>query len=187
MDLKAMKESIETNVYHIPTGAAVPLHAHLAHDEVFYCIQGSGVGLLENSEVELNVGDVFTALAGALHGLRSDDELHVTATMIPVNKIICHCHQVSYVDIRMAMTNGARTIEDIKEITKAGTACGGCIDNIKEILSIACGCKMITMDTVLEAVKNGANTVESVTEVTGAGIGCGKCKMLIQNIIDTKK
>ena len=58
--------------------------------------------------------------------------------MIPVNKIICHCKQVSYSDVKIAMTNGARTIEDIKEMTKAST-------------------------------------------------GCGKCKMLIQNIIDTKK
>lgn len=187
MDLKAMKESIETNVYHIPTGAIVPLHKHLAHDEVFYCIQGSGVGLLDNSEVELNVGDAFIAQAGTAHGLRSDDNLHVTAVMIPVNKIICQCHKVTYGDIRIAMTKGARTIEDIKEITKAGTGCGGCIENIKEILSIACGCKMISMESVLNAVKNGANTVESVSEITGAGVGCGKCKMLIQNIIDTKK
>ena len=187
MDVKAMKESIETNVYHIPTGAVVPLHKHLAHDEVFYCIQGSGYGLTENSEVELNVGDAFIAQAGTAHGLRSDDGLYVTAVMIPVNKIICHCNRVSYSDIRIAMTNGARTIDDIKEMTKAGTGCGGCIKDIEEILSMACGCKMVSMDTVLKAVKDGANTVESVSEVTGAGVGCGKCKMLIQNIIDTKK
>ena len=187
MDLKAMKESIETNVYHIKTGAVVPLHKHLAHDEVFYCIEGSGYGLTENSEVALNVGDAFIAQAGTAHGLRSEDNLHVTAVMIPVNKIICHCHQVSYLDIRIAMTNGARTIGDIKEMTKAGTGCGGCVENVKQILSIACGCKMVSMDTVLNTVKNGADTFESVSEITGAGVGCGKCKMLIQNIINTKK
>ena len=40
---------------------------------------------------------------------------------------------------------------------------------------------------ILNAVKNGANTFESVSEIAGAGVGCGKCKMLIQNMIDTKK
>ena len=32
------------------------------------------------------------------------------------NKIICHCKQVSVRDIRIAMVNGARTLDDIKEI-----------------------------------------------------------------------
>ena len=182
-----MKEAIETNVYYVPAGGEAPLHKHLAHDEVFYCIEGSGYGLTENSKVELNVGDAFISHAGSLHGLKSKEGLYVTAVMIPVNKIICHCHQVSYGDIRKAMTNGARTIADIKELTKAGTGCGDCIKEIEEILETACGCKMISMDTVLKAVKNGANTFESVSEVTRAGVGCGKCKMLIQNIIDTKK
>ena len=79
------------------------------------------------------------------------------------------------------------TVEDIKELTKAGTGCGGCIKNIEEILSVACGCKMVSMEAVLNAVKNGANTVEDVSEITGAGDRCGKCKMLIKNVIDTKK
>ena len=86
-----------------------------------------------------------------------------------------------------AMTNGARTIDDIKSLTGAGTGCGGCIKDIEEILAIACGCKMVSMETVLNAVKNGANTVDRVSEITGAGTGCGKCKMLIQNVIDIKK
>ena len=187
MNVKKMKESIETNVYQIPSGVIVPLHKHLAHDEVFYCIKGSGFGLLKNGEVKLEVGEAFIAKAGTPHGLKSTEELCVTAVMIPVNKIICQCKQVSYGDIRIAMSKGARTIDDIKELTKAGTGCGGCIKDIEEILATACGCKMVSMESVLDAVKNGANTVDLVTEKTGAGIGCGKCKLLIQNIIDTKK
>ena len=187
MDTKLMKESIETNVYHIPTGATVPLHGHLAHDEIFYCIQGSGYGLLSESEVKLTVGDVFIAHAGALHGLRSDDDLHVVAVMVPVNRAICRCKNVSYGDIRKAMTNGARTVDDIKEITNAGTGCARCVKDIEDILASVCGCKNVSMDTVLKAVNDGADTVEKVVEITGAGGGCGKCKVLIQNIIDTKK
>lgn len=187
MDLSVIKESIETNVYHIPSDAKVPLHEHATQDEVFYCIKGSGFGVLADREVELKVGESFIVPAGTMHSLRSDGDFYVTAFLIPVNRIICYCKQVSYGDIRKAMVGGARTIEEIQEITGAGTGCGNCIEDIKKILALACGCKMVSIESVVEAVKNGADTVEKVGEVTGAGTDCGKCKALIQNIIDTKK
>ena len=59
MDLDAIKEAIETKVYHVLSGMKVPLHEHPTHDEVFYCIKGSGFGVLADGEVELKVGDVF--------------------------------------------------------------------------------------------------------------------------------
>jgi NAD(P)H-nitrite reductase large subunit len=43
------------------------------------------------------------------------------------NRILCHCKQVSVRDIRIAMVNGARTLDDIKEMTGAGTGCGRCV------------------------------------------------------------
>ncbi len=187
MDTKLMKESIDTNVYHIPTGVTVPLHGHQAHDEVFYCIEGSGYGLLSDTEVKLTVGDVFVAHAGDLHGLRSDDNLHVVAVMIPVDRIICRCKKMSYSDIQKAVVNGARTIDDIKEVTNAGTGCTRCIKEIEEILIMVCKCKGVSKDTILEAIKNGANTVEKVSDVTEAGTGCGKCKVEVQTLIDTNK
>jgi len=187
MDLASIKKAIETKVYHIPSDLKVPLHEHVAHDEIFYCIKGSGVGILDGKEVELTVGDVLVAPAGSMHSLRSDGELYVTAFLIPVNRIICHCKQVSYGDIRQAMVGGARTIEEIQEITGAGTGCGGCIKDIKKILALACGCKMVTVEAVVDAVKKGADTVEKIGEVTGAVKDCGKCKVLLQNIIDSRR
>lgn len=103
------------------------------------------------------------------------------------DRIICKCKNVSYIDIRKAMINGARTVEEIKEITGAGTGCGGCVPEIEAILASVCGCHKISLETVVNAVKNGADTVEKVGEATGAGTGCGRCKPLIQNIIDIKK
>ena len=32
------------------------------------------------------------------------------------DRIICHCKNVSYIDIRKAMIKGARTLEEVKEI-----------------------------------------------------------------------
>lgn len=187
MDLSTIEKAIETKVYHIHSDMKVPYHEHAAQDEVFYCIKGEGIGIVDGKEVELTVGGVLVAPAGSMHTLKTDGDLYVTALLIPVNRIICHCKQVTYGDIRMAMVNGARTVEEIKEITGAGTGCGNCIDDVKKILGLACGCKMITMEAVVDAFNNGANTVEKLGEVTGAGTDCGKCKLLLQNIIDTRR
>lgn len=103
------------------------------------------------------------------------------------DKIICRCKNVSYIDIRKAMIAGARTLDEIKEMTGAATGCGRCASEIEKILASVCGCKNVSLETVLEAVNNGADTTEKVAEITGAGSGCGRCKVLVQNIIDTKK
>jgi len=187
MDLNLIKESIETKVYHITSDTKVPLHDHDAFDEVFYCIKGSGFGISEDGEVELKVGDTFVAPAGTMHSLRTDKDLYVAAILIPADRIICHCKQVSYSGIKKAMVNGARTIEEIKEITGAGTGCGGCLEEIEKILTVACGCKGVSVDAVVKSVKDGADTLEKIEKATGAGTGCGRCKALLQNIIDTKK
>ncbi|MGL5415010.1 MAG: (2Fe-2S)-binding protein [Clostridium sp.] len=103
------------------------------------------------------------------------------------DKIICNCMSVSYIDIRKAMIDGARTVEEIQKATGAGTGCGGCIPQIEEILGSVCGCKKVSLESVVNAVKDGADTVEKVGERTGAGTGCGRCKPLIENIIDNKR
>ena len=187
MDTNKIREEIETKVYHITREMKVPLHDHATQDEIFYCIKGSGVGILDDKEVKLEVGDVIVAHAGVKHSVKTDGDLYVTAILVPSNKMVCKCKQVTYGDIRKAMTNGARTVEDIQKMTGAGTGCGGCIEDIKKILSVACECKNVSMETVIEAVKNGADTVEKVSEITGAGTGCGKCKYLIKNIIEIKR
>lgn len=84
MDLNSIKESIVAHVYHIPSDKKVPLHKHAKQDEIFYCIKGSGFGVLEDGEVELNVGESFIAPAGTMHSLRSEGDLYVSAFLVPV-------------------------------------------------------------------------------------------------------
>lgn len=84
MDLEAIKKEIVTNVYHIPGGKKVLLHKHPKSDEIFYCIKGTGFGVLEDSEIELSVGKTFNVPAGIMHALRSDENLYVTSFLIPV-------------------------------------------------------------------------------------------------------
>jgi len=84
MDLISIEKAIETNVYHMHPDKKVPLHLHEGLDEIFYCIKGTGFGVLENKEIEMNVGDSFIVPAGTMHTLRSDGDLYVTAFLVPV-------------------------------------------------------------------------------------------------------
>jgi len=84
MDLNSIKESIVTNVYHLTSDKKVPLHKHDQKDEIFYCIKGSGFGVLEDGEVELNVGKAFIVPAGTMHSLRSAGDLYVTSFLVPI-------------------------------------------------------------------------------------------------------
>ena len=84
MELVKIKEAIVTNVYHIPSEKKVPLHKHVKQDEIFYCINGEGFGVLEDGKVELTVGKAFIVPAGVMHTLRSDSELYVCSFLVPV-------------------------------------------------------------------------------------------------------
>ena len=84
VDLNFIEESIEKHVYHIHSESAVSLNVHEDVDEIFYCIKGSGFGVLEDGEVELNVGETFIVPVGTRHSLRSDGDLYVTAFLVPV-------------------------------------------------------------------------------------------------------
>ena len=84
MDTKLIKESIETKVYHLTSETKVPLHKHDENDEIFYCIKGSGFGVLEDGQVELSVGKAFIVPAGTMHSLKSEADLYVSSFLVPV-------------------------------------------------------------------------------------------------------
>ena len=84
MDLESFKESIVKKVYHLNSDKKVPLHKHVGQDEIFYCVKGSGFGVLEDKEVELNVGKAFIVPAGVMHTLRTDEDLYVSSFLVPV-------------------------------------------------------------------------------------------------------
>jgi len=83
-DMYSIEKAIEIDVYHIHPGKNVPLHTHSDLNEVFYCIKGSGFGVFENEEIALKSGETFIAPAGKLHTLRSDEDLFVSAFLVPV-------------------------------------------------------------------------------------------------------
>ena len=84
MDLNAIKESIVVKAYYINSDTKVPLHKHEEQDEIFYCIKGSGLGVLEDGQVELSPGKAFIVPAGTMHSLKSEGDLYVSSFLVPV-------------------------------------------------------------------------------------------------------
>lgn len=48
--------------------------------------------------------------------------------------IICSCFDLTVKDIKDAYNNGAKTLEEIEEVTQAGTLCGACISDLEELI-----------------------------------------------------
>ena len=52
-----------------------------------------------------------------------------------MSEIICHCFEVSREEIENAIREkGLKTVEEVGEVTNAGTGCGDCQEQIQEIL-----------------------------------------------------
>ncbi len=52
-----------------------------------------------------------------------------------MEKIVCRCRQVKLGDVVKAVEGGAKTYEEVQEITKCGTGCGRCADGIKQLIA----------------------------------------------------
>lgn len=51
-----------------------------------------------------------------------------------MDEIVCNCMNVTKRMIKEAVDSGAVTVEDVQNATSAGTVCGGCIDNIQQLI-----------------------------------------------------
>ena len=51
-----------------------------------------------------------------------------------LDKVVCNCRNVTIGMIKNAVDNGANTLEEVQKITKAGTACGSCVDNVRQLV-----------------------------------------------------
>lgn len=47
---------------------------------------------------------------------------------------VCTCLGISEDDIKKAIKDGATTVEAVEEATGAGSVCGGCKDDIQDII-----------------------------------------------------
>lgn len=66
-------------------GQAHHLHAHAGQDKVYYVLEGRGLFLLEDREIEMEAGLMLVAPEGVPHGIRntSDGRLVVLVVLAP--------------------------------------------------------------------------------------------------------
>lgn len=50
------------------------------------------------------------------------------------HEIVCSCMNVSVQDLKDAIKNGAKSFEEVQEVTNVGTGCGGCVENVKNLI-----------------------------------------------------
>lgn len=51
-----------------------------------------------------------------------------------MDKIVCNCMSVTNGMIKDAVDSGADTLEEVQEITGAGTVCGACLDDVQRLV-----------------------------------------------------
>lgn len=50
------------------------------------------------------------------------------------DKIVCSCLGVTNGRIKEAVDSGASTLEEVQEITEAGTICGACLEDVQHLV-----------------------------------------------------
>ena len=105
------------------------------------------------------------------------------------NFVVCKEKQTTYLDIRGAMINGARTVEEVRAATGICASCDGCVTHLQWILDTVCRCRAVPTQAIINAAKNGVDTVDGIGKLLQAGTEetCGRCKPLIENIVKTKR
>ena len=51
-----------------------------------------------------------------------------------LNKIVCECFNITNGMIKEAVDNGATTLEEVQEVTGAGTICGACLEDVQRLV-----------------------------------------------------
>ena len=92
-----------------------------------------------------------------------------------------------YKKVRMAQVKGARTLDELKELSDINIENEEEEEQIEIVIRTACRCKDVSIKEVLDAIKNGADSLEKIMEVTKAGTACGRCKPLLENILETRR
>lgn len=51
-----------------------------------------------------------------------------------MDKIVCNCLGITNGQIKDAVKNGARTLEEVQDATGAGTICGACVEDVQHLV-----------------------------------------------------
>jgi NAD(P)H-dependent nitrite reductase large subunit len=94
----------------------------------------------------------------------------VTLEQIPLDAQVCSCHSVNKGAIVECVKNGRRTIEAVREATRAGLACGSCDAMVREIVEWACGSQKGTSSEESEEALPGSEGEHELQQKYGKGL-----------------
>ena len=114
---------------------------------------------------------------------------------LPASAPICSCNSVSKGQLCLAVAEGATTIGELKACTKAGTACGGCVPLVTQVMKAEmkkqglavnnhlCEHFACSRQELFHLIKVGKiRTFEALVASHGNGLGCHVCKPVAANI-----
>lgn len=52
-----------------------------------------------------------------------------------LEKIVCNCMGVTSGMIKEAVEEGARTLEEVQDVTGAATVCGACLEDVERLVA----------------------------------------------------
>ena len=115
---------------------------------------------------------------------------------LPDTAQICSCNNVSKADLCNAIADGTTDLGRLKQCTKAGTGCGGCVPLVKDILTMelkkagvevknhVCEHFEYSRQELFHLVKvNKIYTFADLLEQHGKGMGCEICKPTVASIL----
>ena len=115
---------------------------------------------------------------------------------LPETAGICSCHNVTKGDIVQYVHDGYTSVGDVKAATKAGTGCGGCAGQLKEIVDHEMAALGMEVDnSVCEHFQYTRQELEHIIRVEGIhdfhtllknhghGLGCDICKPAVASIL----
>ncbi|WP_334108695.1 nitrite reductase large subunit NirB [Methylobacillus sp.] len=115
---------------------------------------------------------------------------------LPDHAVMCSCNNVTKGQIGDAVANGACSIGEIKACTKAGTACGGCVPLVTQVMKAQMVKLGMTVNNHLcehfpysrqelyHLVRVGhIRTFDELLEKHGKGLGCDICKPTAASIL----
>jgi nitrite reductase (NADH) large subunit len=114
---------------------------------------------------------------------------------LPASAQICSCNNVSKGDLCSAVSDGATSIGALKACTKAGTACGGCVPLVTQVMKAEmkkqglavnnhlCEHFAYSRQELYHLIRVGKiKTFEDLLHKHGKGLGCDICKPVAASI-----
>jgi nitrite reductase (NADH) large subunit len=115
---------------------------------------------------------------------------------LPASAQVCSCNDVSKGALCEAVGGGATDIGTLKSCTKAGTACGGCVPLVAQVLNAELKKQGIAVSNHIcehfayarqelhHLVRvSGIRTFSELLDKHGSGLGCDICKPVAANIL----